>query len=128
MRLFNASTYQLRRKQLANHVKTGIILFIGNNESPMNYEDNTYPFRQDSTFLYFFGLSKPKLAAIIDCETCNGVGISGQKPRIIPGKYRRGQKTVTPCQSRCLSERRLCQSAQDCRPEPVGAPAPITGP
>ncbi|MCK5701151.1 MAG: aminopeptidase P N-terminal domain-containing protein, partial [Cyclobacteriaceae bacterium] len=69
MRLFNASTYQLRRKQLANHVKTGIILFIGNNESPMNYEDNTYPFRQDSTFLYFFGLSKPKLAAIIDCET-----------------------------------------------------------
>ena len=69
MRLFNASTYQLRRKQLANHVKKGIILLIGNNESPMNYEDNTYPYRQDSTFLYFFGLSKPKLAAIIDCET-----------------------------------------------------------
>ncbi|MCK5705167.1 MAG: aminopeptidase P N-terminal domain-containing protein, partial [Cyclobacteriaceae bacterium] len=69
MRLFNSSTYFNRRKLLAKHVKTGIILLIGNNESPMNYEDNTYPFRQDSTFLYFFGLNKAKLAATIDCET-----------------------------------------------------------
>ena len=69
MRLFNSSTYFNRRKQLAKRVKTGIILLIGNNESPMNYEDNTYPFRQDSTFLYFFGLNKAKLAATIDCET-----------------------------------------------------------
>ncbi|MCK5467035.1 MAG: aminopeptidase P N-terminal domain-containing protein, partial [Cyclobacteriaceae bacterium] len=69
MRLFNSSTYINRRKQLATHVKTGIILLIGNNESPMNYEDNTFPFRQDSTFLYFFGLNKAKLAATIDCET-----------------------------------------------------------
>ena len=69
MRLFDTSTYIRRRKQLANHVKSGIILLIGNDETPMNYQDNTYPFRQDSTFLYFFGLSKAKLAATIDCET-----------------------------------------------------------
>lgn len=69
MRLFNSSTYINRREQLARHVKTGIIIILGNNESPMNYEDNTYPFRQDSTFLYFFGLIKAKLAATIDCET-----------------------------------------------------------
>lgn len=35
----------------------------------MNYADNTFHFRQDSTFLYFFGVSHPNLAAIIDCET-----------------------------------------------------------
>lgn len=69
MKLFSSSTYVNRRKQLAKHVKSGIILLIGNNESPMNYQDNIYPYRQDSTFLYFFGLQKPKLAATIDCET-----------------------------------------------------------
>ena len=69
MRLFSDSTYQARRVQLANHVKTGIILLLGNNEAPMNYTDNTYPFRQDSTFLYFFGLGKAALAGVVDCET-----------------------------------------------------------
>lgn len=69
MKLFNSSTYVNRRKQLAKHVNSGIILLIGNNESPMNYQDNIYPYRQDSTFLYFFGLQKPMLAATIDCET-----------------------------------------------------------
>jgi len=69
MRLFNAGTYINRRKQLAGYGKNGIILLLGNNEAPMNYEDNIYPFRQDSTFLYFFGLAKAKLAATIDCET-----------------------------------------------------------
>lgn len=69
MKLFNSSTYINRRKQLAKNVNNGIILLIGNNESPMNYQDNIYPYRQDSTFLYFFGLQKPMLAATIDCET-----------------------------------------------------------
>jgi Xaa-Pro aminopeptidase len=50
------------------HVKNGIILLLGNDESPMNYKDNTLPFRQDSTFLYFIGLQKTNLASIIDCE------------------------------------------------------------
>ena len=34
----------------------------------MNYPDNQYPFRQDSSFLYFFGLDCPSLAAVIDVE------------------------------------------------------------
>lgn len=69
MRLFNANTYIQRRTKLIDHVKTGVILLLGNDEAPMNYADNTYPFRQDSTFLYFFGLTKPKLAATIDCNS-----------------------------------------------------------
>lgn len=69
MNLFDSQTYIKRRQQLAKHVGNGVILLLGNNESPMNYTDNTYPYRQDSTFLYFFGLSKPALAAIIDCES-----------------------------------------------------------
>jgi len=69
MRLFKKSTYISRRTLLGSKVKTGIILLLGNNEAPMNYTDNTYPFRQDSTFLYFFGLSKATLAGTIDCDT-----------------------------------------------------------
>lgn len=69
MRLFHKSIYIERRKKLAAHVRDGLIILVGNNESPMNYQDNTYPFRQDSTFLYFLGLSKARLAATIDCNT-----------------------------------------------------------
>ncbi|MCD6347834.1 MAG: aminopeptidase P N-terminal domain-containing protein [Bacteroidales bacterium] len=66
--MFNASTYSNRRKALKNSINSGILLFLGNNESPMNYFDNTYHFRQDSTFLYFFGLDFPGLSAIIDID------------------------------------------------------------
>ena len=47
---------------------SGIILLLGNEESPMNYPDNQYSFRQDSSFLYFFGLDFPSLAAVIDID------------------------------------------------------------
>ncbi len=46
----------------------GLLLFPGNAESPMNYADNCYPFRQDSSFLYYFGLDQPELAALIDVD------------------------------------------------------------
>jgi Xaa-Pro aminopeptidase len=46
----------------------GLVLFFGNDESPMNYTDNTYHFRQDSTFLYYFGIQHPGLTAIIDID------------------------------------------------------------
>ena len=48
--------------------QSGLLLFLGNDESGMNYAGNPYPFRQDSTFLYFFGLDFPGLAALIDME------------------------------------------------------------
>ncbi len=66
--MFDAATYIARRKELITQVKTGIILLLGNEDSPMNYADNTYHFRQDSSFLYYFGLDFTGLAAIIDVE------------------------------------------------------------
>ncbi len=66
--MFNVQTYTQRRKSLVSKMKSGIILLLGNNESPMNYPANTYHFRQDSSFLYFFGLNEPGLAAIIDID------------------------------------------------------------
>lgn len=66
--MFSKETYIGRRKQLKNDVKSGILIFLGNDECGMNYKDNTYHFRQDSTFLYFFGLSYSGLAAIIDID------------------------------------------------------------
>ena len=67
--MFDKAIYISRRKRLLEQVKQGVILLMGNSEASCNYADNTYPFRQDSSFLYFFGLDKPDLAAIIDAET-----------------------------------------------------------
>lgn len=67
--LFDSSVYTNRRKRLAETVSKGIIMLLGNEESSMNFADNCYPFRQDSSFLYYFGLDLPGLAATIDCET-----------------------------------------------------------
>jgi prepilin signal peptidase PulO-like enzyme (type II secretory pathway) len=53
--MFSANTYARRREQLMNQVGRGIILLMGNEYSPKNYLDNTYPFRQDSNFLYLLG-------------------------------------------------------------------------
>ena len=57
-------TYIRRRAQLKKDVGSGLLLFLGNDESGMNYADNTYHFRQDSTFLYYFGLDYAGLAAV----------------------------------------------------------------
>ncbi len=66
--MFSAETYTQRRLRLRQQVESGVLLFLGNDESPMNYADNPFHFRQDSTFLYFFGLSSPGLAAVVDVE------------------------------------------------------------
>ncbi|MFK8057676.1 MAG: aminopeptidase P family protein [Saprospiraceae bacterium] len=63
------ATYIQRRAKLSHTVGSGLILLLGNDESPMNFTDNTFSFRQDSTFLYFFGVSRPNLVALIDCES-----------------------------------------------------------
>jgi Xaa-Pro aminopeptidase len=67
--MFSKETYSDRRKKLISDINGGLLLFLGNSESPMNYTDNTFRFRQDSTFLYFFGVSHPDLAAVLDTET-----------------------------------------------------------
>ena len=66
--MFEIDVYKERRNRLKTAVGSGLILFLGNEEVGMNYKDNTYHFRQDSSFLYFFGLDKPGLAAIINVD------------------------------------------------------------
>lgn len=66
--MFSKETYQKRREKLQAKVKSGVLLFLGNEESPMNFADNTFPFRQDSSFLYYFGIQEPKLAAVMDID------------------------------------------------------------
>ncbi len=67
--MFPKDTYIKRREKLKKTVGSGIILLLGNNESPMNFKDNTFHFRQDSSFLYFFGLNIPNLVGILDCDS-----------------------------------------------------------
>ena len=71
--MFEKEMYINRRKRLKEQLGSGLILFLGNEESSMNYTDNCYPFRQDSNFLYFFGLDRPGLAAIIDIDNSNEI-------------------------------------------------------
>lgn len=66
--MFSAQTYQDRRTVLKGHVANGILLFLGNIENPVNFEHNPYYFRQDSTYLYYFGIQEPRIAAIIDID------------------------------------------------------------
>ncbi len=68
MNQFSKTTYTERRQRLKQEMSNGVLLFLGNEESSMNFKDNWYPFRQDSSFLYFFGLDKPGLVALIDIE------------------------------------------------------------
>ncbi len=67
--MFNREIYIQRRRQLREKVSGGVILILGNSDTPMNYKDNTYHFRQDSTFLYFFGLDFQNLAGLIDVDS-----------------------------------------------------------
>ena len=67
--MFKNEVYVNRREQLRKIMKSGIALFIGNSESPLNYPANTYHFRQDSDFLYFFGLDHPGFAGVIDFDS-----------------------------------------------------------
>lgn len=67
--MFKADVYINRRNSLKKTIKSGIALFTGNVESPMNYPANTYHFRQDSDFLYFFGLDLPGLFGVIDFDS-----------------------------------------------------------
>ncbi|MDR1330938.1 MAG: aminopeptidase P family protein [Tannerella sp.] len=66
--MFSKETYVRRREALKRKAGKGVLLFLGNDEAGANYADNCYPFRQDSTFLYFFGLPFAGLAAVIDVD------------------------------------------------------------
>ena len=67
--MFSAQTYLARRGELCRRVGEGLILLPGNTYSPYNYPNNAYAFRQDSTFLYYFGLNLPTLVGVVDAES-----------------------------------------------------------
>lgn len=66
--MFDKQVYIDRRNELKKNFKNGILLFLGNDESAMNYAGNTYAFRQDSSFLYYFGLDVPNMVGLIDID------------------------------------------------------------
>ena len=67
--MFTKQTYIARRNELRRRMpKGGIVVLLGNSEAPRNYFDNAYAFRQDSTFLYYFGLQNADLVGVIDLD------------------------------------------------------------
>ena len=91
--MFAEKVYIKRREKLKKQFQTGKLLFLGNDESGINYADNTYHDRQDSTFLYYFGISKPDLIALIDIDedkeyifgddpTIDSIVWTGSQPKI----------------------------------------------
>lgn len=66
--MFASNVYKERREALCRQIGGGLILLLGNGEASSNYPDNTYHFRQDSSFLYFFGINHPGFAGVIDVE------------------------------------------------------------
>src|SRR6187431_1120839 len=66
--MFTPATHTQRRARLAKEIGSGLVVFLGNEEVGMNYTANVYPFRQDSTFLYFWAADQPGLSALIDID------------------------------------------------------------
>lgn len=105
--MFAKETYIARRAKLKQAIGSGLLLFIGNDECGSNYADNTYHFRQDSTFLYFFGLPYAGLSAIIDIDndkeiifgdelTIDAIVWMGTQPSIKEKSERVGIKETRP--------------------------------
>lgn len=132
--MFEAKTYIDRRSRLKKQVESGLILFPGHDESSMNYTDNTYPFRQDSSFLYFFGLDYPALAAVIDIDedreviygddlTVDQIVWMGPQPSINEKSQRIGVKECAPLKELekklrdCLRQGRQIHFLPQDRPE-----------
>lgn len=98
--MFSTRTYQERRRILREKVGNGLILLFGNDESPMNYTDNTYHFRQDSTFLYYFGIQQPGLAAVIDVDNDTEV-VFGDEYTVEDYVWRGPQPTIASLAEKC---------------------------
>ncbi len=124
--MFDAKIYTDRRTKLQQQFKHGLLLFIGNNDSPMNYTDNTYHFRQDSSFLYYWGIDDPDLAAVIDVDagthtiygndfTIDDIVWRGPQPTIAERAAKAGvTKTAVARRSGQGGEPRLSDRAAGC--------------
>lgn len=105
--MFSKETYVNRRAELKKRVGSGMLLFLGNDDCGCNYADNTYPYRQDSTFLYYFGLPFAGLSAIIDIDndreiifgdelTIDDIVWMGTQPTLHEKAHSVGVDTVLP--------------------------------
>ena len=79
--MFEASTYSERRRQLCERIGSGVTMFVGNDLTPMNYADNPYPFWQDRSFLYYWGLDEPGLVGLLDADSGEAI-LFGHDPTI----------------------------------------------
>jgi Xaa-Pro aminopeptidase len=105
--MFSKETYIARRKALKETMGNGLLLFLGNNLTGMNYADNAYHFRQDSTFLYYFASDYEGLAAVIDVDndkeiifgnelTIDDIVWTGVQPTIKEKSERVGIEEIRP--------------------------------
>jgi Xaa-Pro aminopeptidase len=105
--MFQSEVYIQRRKLLCEKIGSGLILFFGNDESPMNYPDNSYHFRQNSSFLYYFGIDFPSVAAILDIDndrqiifgddfTIDDIVWRGPQPTIVQRAWQCGIEETQP--------------------------------
>jgi Xaa-Pro aminopeptidase len=107
--MFSPETYSRRRQALldAEAPASGLVVLLGNEDTAMNYRDNPYPFRQDSTFLYYVGPDTPGLAALIDLDAghtrlygddpgLDDVIWMGERPSIQALAERAGIKATAP--------------------------------
>ena len=98
--MFSQETYTERREVLKRKIGKGLIVLFGNEESPMNYADNTYHFRQDSTFLYYFGIQRPGLAGVLDIDNDRDI-IFGDEYTVDDYVWRGPQPTIVSEAGNC---------------------------
>ena len=94
--MFEKEVYIERREKLKKQVGSGLILLLGNDDSSMNFRHNTYHFRQDSTFLYFFGIDRPSLCAVINIDD-NSEVIFGNNPNMDEMVFLGSRETLEDC-------------------------------
>ncbi|WP_103026831.1 aminopeptidase P family protein [Salinibacter altiplanensis] len=107
--MFAPTTYRSRRRTLVaqERPESGLVLLLGNQHTPRNYVDNPYPFQQDGTFLYYFGLDRPNLYGLIDLDmgtstlygeeaTLDDVVWAGEPPALQEEAAAVGVDTVNP--------------------------------
>jgi len=124
--MFDAPTYRSRRRSLLEQARpqSGLVLLLGNRRVPQNYVDNPYPFRQDSTFLYYFGLDRPDLYGLVDLDdgtarlygeeaAFDEVVWSGEQPSLHDQAAAAGVETVAPPSH---LEARLARAREQDRP------------
>ncbi len=98
--MFSQKTYIERRKVVKEKVGKGVMLLFGNEESPMNYTDNPYRFRQDSTFLYYFGIQRPGLVGLMDIENDREI-IFGEEYTVEDAVWMGPQPTIIEQAEQC---------------------------